>query len=395
MSTNNAVSVLDTAGFEIERQAALGRLNEIVAEALSKLGVISGLTSSAESAATAISEIQKSGAALLADVQSNIAATAAATAQVIAVKTQIADDQAVIATKSAHIQQAQEHADKVRSELDRALVSANQHVTEAEGLKSRAQSATDSAAGLLIDVKTTKATADVDKNAITVTRSEAEAAFKLIEVLSEKSTKIDERVAAYEKQLDAFNSQCSLQLQTIVDLLPGATSAGLAHAFDQRRQTFLKPSVRWQWLFVGSVVVLSLLSLSGLWNVYNAAVPLSYDELLRLWLARLPIAAALIWLALYAGHESALAKRLEEDYGYKAAIASSFLGFHKQMSEIGEKAGSNAPLAQLCGDTLATIGSPPGRIYDKHKLTGSLSTEIADITKTTLDSSGIGKLISK
>jgi hypothetical protein len=45
------------------------------------------------------------------------------------------------------------------------------------------------------------------------------------------------------------------------------------------------------------------------------------DELARLlWPSHvhLPIAAALIWLALHASHESALAKRLERDYGFKA-----------------------------------------------------------------------------
>lgn len=96
----------------------------------------------------------------------------------------------------------------------------------------------------------------------------------------------------------------------------------LAYAFDQRRQTFLKPTVRWQWLFVGSVIAIVILAFSGLWNAYAAKAPLTYDELLRLWLTRLPIAAALTWLALYAGRESAMAKRLEEDYGYKSATAS-------------------------------------------------------------------------
>ena len=140
-STNNTVSIIDTAGFESERQAAIGRLNEVIAEAVSKLGMISGLASSAESSAIAISEIQKMGAASLTEIQSNVAATTAAAAHANAAKTQIADDQSVIAKKSVHIHQAQEHSDKVRGEFDRALIAANQQVTEAEGLKSRAQSA--------------------------------------------------------------------------------------------------------------------------------------------------------------------------------------------------------------------------------------------------------------
>ncbi len=103
-----------------------------------------------------------------------------------------------------------------------------------------------------------------------------------------------------------------------------------------------------------------------------------WDDLARLWVARLPIAGALIWLALHSSRESALAKRLEEDYGYKATIAASFQGFHKQMGDIGNTAPEGSPLAKLCSDTLYTIASPPGRIYDKHRLTITPTGELAD-----------------
>jgi hypothetical protein len=91
-----------------------------------------------------------------------------------------------------------------------------------------------------------------------------------------------------------------------------------------------------------------------------------------------------LWLAPHASRESALAKRLEEDYGYKAAVASSFQGFQKQMVEVGE-AKEGSPLAKLCSDTLATIASPPGRIYDKHKLIVSPGSDLAEAAKAVVD----------
>jgi hypothetical protein len=123
---------------------------------------------------------------------------------------------------------------------------------------------------------------------------------------------------------------------------------------------------------------------TGLWQAYGVGTALTYDHLARIWLARLPIAGALIWLALHASRESALAKRLEEDYGYKAAVAASFQGFHKQMAEMGQlSAGaSDGPLSKLCADTLATIAAPPGRIYEGHKLT---VTPTAELTKVVAD----------
>lgn len=381
----------DLHNMHLEVQARLAQLDLAIGESKERLKTAANIAATATAQAEEIAEALRSGTSTVAEAQNKAAEVITLATQVLAVKTQIADDQAVIATKSDHIQQAQSHADKVRGELDRLLTAASQQATDAEGLKSRAQSAADSATGLLAEVKAAKAAADIEKTAISTLSSEAEEAAKLTKGLAAKATLTEEKILEYERQLEVLKERCEAQLATITGLLPGATSTGLSHAFDQRRQSFLKPSVRWQWVFVGSVVILVLLALSGLWNVYNTGTVLAYDELLRLWLARLPIAGALVWLALHASRESALAKRLEEDYGYKAAIAASFEGFHKQMSDIGEQAGPGTPLAQLCADTLTTIASPPGRIYDRHKLTVSPTAELADAARAAVETSGVLK----
>lgn len=343
---------------------------------------ITQFADAAKASALAASESQRMAATALSDAQSKVTDITTIATQSVAAKTQITDEQAVIATKSDHIQKAQEHADKVRGDLDRVLTAAAQQATEVEGHKSRAQSAADTTAELLTNIRTSKGSAETDVAAIASARETAVESATQTKALADKAATVEERIAAYEKRLAELESQCTTQLQTIVDLLPGATSAGLAHAFDERRSSFLNPSKRWQWLFVGSVCAIVLLTAQGLWHVYQSGTTLTYDELLRLWLSRLPVAGALVWLAMHASRESALAKRLEEDYGYKSAIASTFLGFHRQMSEIGTATASNLPLAKLCEDTLATIASPPGRIYEKHKLTVSPATELTETAKT-------------
>lgn len=346
---------------------------------------ISQFAETAKTAALAASESQRLAATALSDVQTKVTDITNVATQAVAASTQITDEQAVIATKSDHIQKAQEHADKIRGDLDRALTAATQQATEAEGQNSRAQSAADTAAELLTNIRTTKGSAETDATAIMSALETATGSAAQTKALADKAATVEERIATYEKRLTELESQCATQLQTIVDLLPGATSAGLAYAFDERRKSFLSPSKRWQWLFVGSVCAIVLLTAQGLWHVYQTGTTLTYDELLRLWLSRLPVAGALVWLAMYASRESALAKRLEEDYGYKSAIASTFQGFHRQMSEIGTATASNLPLAKLCEDTLTTIASPPGRIYDKHKLTVSPTADLTDTAKTVGD----------
>ncbi len=356
--------------------------DELLTNAQHVMEKITQFAETAKIAALAASESQRLTASALSDAQKKVTDITTVATQAIAASTQINDEQAVIATKSDHIQKAQEHADKVRGDLDRALTAATQQMTEAEGQKSRAQSAADAVGELLTNIRTTKGSVETDAAAILSAREIATESAAQTKALADKAATVEERVIAYEKRLADLEAQCAAQLQTITGLLPGATSAGLAHAFDERRQSFLAPSKRWQWLFVGSVCLIVLLAAQGLWHVYQTGTTLTYDELLRLWLSRLPVAGALVWLAMYASRESALAKRLEEDYGYKSAIASTFQGFHRQMSEIGTAAASNLPLAKLCEDTLTTIASPPGRIYDKHQLTVSPTADLTDAAKT-------------
>jgi hypothetical protein len=330
-------------------------------------------------------EDRRAIATALADVQSKVADIKAVATQATAAQTKITDEQAVIATKSDHIQGAQIHADKVRGDLDRALTAATQQLTEVEGEAEKAKAAADEASEQLTTARSAAAGIDTVAQEASRALESAQEAADETKSLAAKASDVEEKIAAYEKRLSELNDACDAQLKTITGLLPGATSAGLAHAFDQRRQTFLNPSTRWQWVFVGSVLALVILAATGLWEVLRDPHALTYQEVLLLWLARMPIAAALVWLALHASHEAALAKRLEEDYGYKAAIAASFQGFNDQMREIGSLASADAPLSVLCRDTLRTVGSPPGRIYDSHKLVVSPADELAGVAQSVLD----------
>jgi hypothetical protein len=65
------------------------------------------------------------------------------------------------------------------------------------------------------------------------------------------------------------------------------------------------------------------------------------------------------------------------------------------LTEVGSDAATNKPLAKLCEDTLTTIASPPGKIYDKHKLTITPADELKGVAKTAADVVGAVKPGSK
>jgi hypothetical protein len=357
-------------------------VDDLAQSAQDRLAAIAAFAESAKASAAAAAERQALIAATLVDAQAKLSEITAAATQAVAAKTAIADDQAVVATKSDHIQKAQEHADRVRADLDRALTGATQQATDAEGLKARAQSAADSTVTLLADIRATKGIVETEAAAIATARQVAQESAGVTKNLADKSAVVESRIADYENRLQELETQCAVQLKTIESLLPGATGAGLAHAFNERRKNFLKPHGRWQWIFVGSVLAIVILAITGTWHVYQLASVATWDELGRLWLARLPVAGGLLWLALHASREAALAKRLEEDYGYKAAVASSLEGFQKQMSQVGKDMDPDSPLAKLLNNTLTTMAAPPGRIYDSHKLVVSPVDELKDAAKT-------------
>lgn len=289
--------------------------------------------------------------------------------------------QSGIATKSGHIEDAHLHADTVRGKLDQLLTTLATHEAKAAEFVTRAESASDEVAKTSKAVKANRAASQSDADAVAVSRKSAEQSAAELKVLSDRAESVDEIIKSHEARLTGLAEQCDAQLKTITGLLPGATSAGLAHAFDIRRQTFLKPGMVWQGLFVGSLVMLIVLAATGMLHVFRTDHVVTYDELFRLWISRLPVAGALVWLAIHASRESALAKRMEEDYGYKAAIAASFQGFQKQMADVTAAVGADSPLGRLCGDTLSTIANPPGRIYDKHELAVSPTSELKDVAQ--------------
>jgi hypothetical protein len=362
---------------EIQRDSAV-ELSELKSTA-------KAASDSAQQSANAASQARDAATTAQRESQTKLEEINSVATQCLAAKTKVEDWQAVVATKSDHIQKAQEHADTVRANLDRALTSATQHVTDSEALKLKTQSALDVANQSLTEVRTIKSSVDTESAEIETAKEEAQQSSAALKTLAEKASSTEERITAYEKRLTEMDLQHQEKLKSITELLPGATSAGLAHAFHARAQTFHKPQKFWQWIFIGSVLINVVIAAVGLWHFMHTGVAPSYDELWRLLLTRFPVAGFLIWLAIHAGREAALAKRLEEDYGYKAAVASSFLGFNQQMLQISAEANKDTPLAKLCTDTLNTIATPPGRIYEKHPLSFSLTDEIRKISRAVTD----------
>lgn len=158
-------------------------------------------------------------------------------------------------------------------------------------------------------------------------------------------------------------------------LLPAATSAGLASQFNERRAKFLGPQKNWNRVFfvaIGFLILVGIVSLVQGW-LHDGEIDFLY--IAKTWMMRAPLVAVLLWVAIYAASERALAKRLEEDYAFKAAVSASLYGFQAQAEKIST-VDPNAPISKLYDNTLKEIANSPGRIYEKHKLVPTIKDDL-------------------
>jgi len=201
----------------------------------------------------------------------------------------------------------------------------------------------------------------------------------------EHLTKSDVIAGGYEARLETLIGEVESLTKQVEELLPGATSTGLASSFNSQKARFAAPQRRWLWMFVlciGGLVIVALpsfLSALGI-NLLGHTPEPTWDAALRGLTMRLPIAIPLVWLAIYAGRNYMLSLRLEEDYAYKEAISTAFEGYKRQMEKIvGGDAASPTPITTLCVNVLRAIAERPGRIYEGQHQDITLLTEMKEM----------------
>lgn len=175
-----------------------------------------------------------------------------------------------------------------------------------------------------------------------------------VDVLSERVSKTEEKMAKLSTDALALRKQ-------VEDLLPGATSAGLASAFRERKESFQGPAKLWAWVFIGSLTALLVVAFINPVDFTIDKVTLENFHMYVL--LRLPFLIPIVWLAVYSAHKHNQALRLEEEYAHKEAISKSFEGYKTQLMEIETDATGTAA-EHLVNRTLEALARHPGGIYD-------------------------------
>jgi DNA repair exonuclease SbcCD ATPase subunit len=173
--------------------------------------------------------------------------------------------------------------------------------------------------------------------------------------INERKSNLDSLMATQKTQYQAIK-------ENIESLLPGATSAGLASAYRELSQSFVKPIFIYTTLFFLSIAV--LLGLALHFTSQNTVLTDSSDvtimkDLGIFLLQRLPIVLPVIWFAVFTSKRRSEAERLRQEYAHKEALAKSYQSFKEQIEELDSK--NREPLLEkllaVAIDTIATNAS--------------------------------------
>ncbi len=181
-----------------------------------------------------------------------------------------------------------------------------------------------------------------------------------------------DRKEEFSKYYEKIQNKYDALYQKIEELLPSATSAGLAKAFSDQKKSYKTAILVNSWVFYAAAILIlvtaimlgkplfmgSPFSLEGIsvGTVSTDAMNFSIQnlQLLKNTLIKLPIFIPLFWIAFFASKRRSQAQRLQEEYAHKEAIAMSYSSFKTQIEELEQE--EQELLKKLLETAIYTIG---------------------------------------
>jgi hypothetical protein len=166
----------------------------------------------------------------------------------------------------------------------------------------------------------------IDSEGKTTGGLKQELEIRVTELDNLEMTQLSKYAALYEK---------------IEKLLPGATSAGLAKAYEVQRRSFsipIKNNTNLFYAAVGLMPVIAFLTSIQSASLMQLSISFVNHETLpaiaHSMLLKLPFMAPLIWLAVFASIRRSQYERLQQEYAHKEALAKSYDSYKKQLEAL-------------------------------------------------------------
>lgn len=222
-------------------------------------------------------------------------------------------------------------------------------------------------------------------------RSKLEASFKDLSKKIEVSTaSLDSLVQLSTGKVDTvekkWDEQHGALKKKIEGLLPKALTAGLSHAYSNKKEEEVvasgKIATTFAWA-IGGLTVVSLIPFGV--SVYSLYHDVALNDVVarmpRLVLAIIPLYVPVMWIAYSANKKLNLSKRLIEEYTHKEVLSKTYEGLSRQIAEIGDDEISRDLRVKLLYNILEVSAENPGKLisdYNKsdHPLMDALDKSI-------------------
>lgn len=198
--------------------------------------------------------------------------------------------------------------------------------------------------------------------------------------LEKQNQTLLEKVKQQSKTLEDLTKEALEQQKLIENLLPRATSAGLAYAFNQQRSRFGWSQAGWALTFLASVGGL----ITFAWHIKTGLPSVGNSDIWAYLLYRIPLASPMIWLGWFSAIQYGNVLRLKEDYAFKEATSMAFAGYREHMEHLGEisEADGTSALNKLAIVTISILGCNPLRLLQGQASDASPIEKITSILKS-------------
>ena len=178
----------------------------------------------------------------------------------------------------------------------------------------------------------------------------------LVDFLADKKKELADTIKKTREDLKELMGK-------IEELLPGATSAGLADAYKKQREDAEKGLLIWNKVFWASVSI--FLVVFAIYLILSFSEGFSYVSVLR----SLPLWVFSGFFTFYSTQQISEYKRISNEYRHKESLASSYVGFEKLIEETKDE----GLRIKLLENTVEAIKTNPS---DKIKGGGQLPSSV-------------------
>lgn len=244
--------------------------------------------------------------------------------------------------------------------------------------------------------KITTALDDIEKEVADFRKFHITTFGKLDKESGETSGGTKQALATLKKNLIDFETKQQSKYKAlnneIESLLPGATSAGLATAYKEMKDSFDTPIKNASKLFyacIGILVVTSAIMATQTisWTSITFKDISDWQTVLMSVIYKLPLFAPILWLAVFASKRRSESQRLQQEYAHKESLAKSYKGYKQQLEDLGDKDGEmRKELITKAIDSIANNASKTldGKHGDAMPTQQLIENTVKELSKTNL-----------